>query len=176
MPPIKVQLNKLHQNLRLGATGTPNLWRNNVGVVYPYTITDTLSITGSSAGASFYYSVYDWEIEVGGGICTSTPATAHAYVFPCTGIDPVADLSNNFLLYPNPSTGLFNVDMTIPGSGSTVQLNVYDMTGRQVYDRTVNGISGKHSEVIDLSHLSKGIYQLAILLEGRRYVRRMDIR
>ncbi|MBL0137380.1 MAG: T9SS type A sorting domain-containing protein [Bacteroidetes bacterium] len=58
------------------------------------------------------------------------------YVFPCTGIDPVADLSNNFLLYPNPSTGLFNVDMTIPGSGSTVHLNVYDMTGRQVYDRT----------------------------------------
>lgn len=163
-------------NLRLGATGTPNLWRNNVGVVYPYTITDTLSITGSSAGASFYYSVYDWEIEVGGGICTSTPATAHAYVFPCTGIDPVADLSNNFLLYPNPSTGVFNVEMTIPGRGASVQLSVYDMTGRQVYDHTLTGISGKHSEAIDLSYLSKGIYQLAILLEGRRYVRRMDIR
>jgi trimeric autotransporter adhesin len=42
-----------------------NLWRNNVGVNYPYTIPGILSITGSTAGGAFYYFFYDWQIGYG---------------------------------------------------------------------------------------------------------------
>ncbi|MGL5892898.1 MAG: PKD domain-containing protein, partial [Bacteroidia bacterium] len=41
------------------------LWRNNVGVNYPYTIPGILSITGSTAGNGFYYFFYDWQIGYG---------------------------------------------------------------------------------------------------------------
>lgn len=162
-------------NLGLGATGTPDLWRNNSGVTYPYELTDTLSITGSSAGAAYYYFFYDWEIEVGGGTCTSIPALVSAIVETCTGIDPAADLSGNLEIYPNPSSGIFNVDMILPGTGSQIELLVYEMTGRQIYARTLTGVYGKHTEVVDLSGLSKGIYELAILIQGRRYVQRLSI-
>ena len=42
-------------------------WRNNVGVNYPYTLPGALSITGSTAGAGFYYFFYDWQV------CTDGP-------------------------------------------------------------------------------------------------------
>lgn len=41
------------------------LWRNNVGVNYPYTIPGILDITGSTAGGGFYYFFYDWQIDYG---------------------------------------------------------------------------------------------------------------
>jgi hypothetical protein len=37
-----------------------NLVRNSAGVVYPYSLPGMLQITGSSAGASYYYYFYDW--------------------------------------------------------------------------------------------------------------------
>lgn len=46
---------------RIGGSNM-NLWRNNSGPVYPYSLSGKVSITGSSAGASFYYYLYDWEI------------------------------------------------------------------------------------------------------------------
>ncbi len=106
----------------------------------------------------------------------AVPALASAIVQTCTGINPAADLSANLQIYPNPSSGIFTVDMILPGTGTQVELFVYEMTGRQLYSRQLNGIYGKQTELIDLSGMSKGIYELAILIEGRRYVRKMIIR
>ncbi len=50
-------------DLLLGATANANLYRNNAGVVYPYTIPGVVSITNSTAGGTYYYSFYDWEIK-----------------------------------------------------------------------------------------------------------------
>lgn len=49
-------------DLRLYAN-TPDLFRNNGGVNYPYDLAGLVSITGSSAGAQAYYHFYDWEIQ-----------------------------------------------------------------------------------------------------------------
>lgn len=52
--------------MQLMRTGTSvQLWRNNAGVNYPYTIPGIISITGSTAGAGFYYFFYDWQISFG---------------------------------------------------------------------------------------------------------------
>lgn len=46
--------------------GSVNLWRNNIGVNYPYTLPGVLEITTSTAGNGFYYFFYDWRIVTPG--------------------------------------------------------------------------------------------------------------
>lgn len=50
-------------NLRLVGPGSPNLYRNNAGVAFPYSIPGLISITSSDAGAAYYYYFYDWEVK-----------------------------------------------------------------------------------------------------------------
>lgn len=53
----------------LGAGPNINLYRNNGGATYPYTLNGICTITGSNAGqAGFYYYFYDWEVQ--GTPCT----------------------------------------------------------------------------------------------------------
>lgn len=59
---------------RLGGTQM-NLYRNNAGTSYPYTAPGVLSITGSSAGAGFYYYLYNWTITTDGCHSVRTPVT-----------------------------------------------------------------------------------------------------
>ena len=66
--------------------------------------------------------------------------------------------------------------MILPGIGAPVDLKVYDMTGREVFNRNLQNVNGKRVEVLDLSSFSKGVYQLAIFIEGRRYVRKISLR
>ncbi len=46
----------------LGATNE-DLYRNNGGASYPYTLANVATMTGSSAGPDFYYYFYDWEVQ-----------------------------------------------------------------------------------------------------------------
>ncbi|MBK6831591.1 MAG: hypothetical protein IPG92_13020 [Flavobacteriales bacterium] len=59
-------------NMRLKVTtALLNMYRNNAGVSYPYTIGGVVSITGSSAGAAYYYYCYDWEVRGPDLTCSS---------------------------------------------------------------------------------------------------------
>lgn len=60
-------------NLRLGVTAmtVSGLYRNNNSATYPYNLNNSLSIIGASAGASYYYYLYDWEILTQNGQCPS---------------------------------------------------------------------------------------------------------
>ena len=49
--------------LGLGS-GSGALFRNNTGVTYPYSVSRTLEIYGSSGGPNFYYYFYDWYVFV----------------------------------------------------------------------------------------------------------------
>jgi Zn-dependent metalloprotease/PKD repeat protein len=59
-------------NYRMGGAQM-NLYRNNTGAAYPYQIPGLISITGSSAGAAFYYYFYDWEVVKDPCISPRTP-------------------------------------------------------------------------------------------------------
>ncbi|MEZ4826755.1 MAG: T9SS-dependent M36 family metallopeptidase [Bacteroidia bacterium] len=62
-------------------TSFADLYRNNAGASYPYTIPGLVSITSSSATtnpAGFYYYFYDWEVQ--GESCLSDKATVNVTV------------------------------------------------------------------------------------------------
>ncbi|PLX11206.1 MAG: hypothetical protein C0594_03935, partial [Marinilabiliales bacterium] len=64
-------------NYRLKCATTPNLFRSEGSLNYPYEIANVVSIQQSDAGTGYYYFFYDWEVKVGDD-CTSprTPVTA----------------------------------------------------------------------------------------------------
>lgn len=67
-------------------------------------------------------------------------------------------------LYPNPSTGLFTIDL--PKHTQAAHLEISDRLGRRVYQQTVTPADNQ----IDLSHLSKGLYQVMLSLNtGERF-------
>ncbi|MCL4105590.1 UNVERIFIED_CONTAM: hypothetical protein GTU68_057465 [Idotea baltica] len=61
----------------VGGTGV-DLYRNNTGASYPYTLQDIMTITGSPAGPDFYYYLYDLEVQRDS--CISDPAPVNATV------------------------------------------------------------------------------------------------
>jgi len=89
-----------------------NLFRNNGGVNYPYTVPGMLSIKKSSASSNptnYYYYFYDWAIKKQD--CTSDRIAVHAYI---NNAAPVAD----FILTNNDPYVQFSDASTNPGASS----------------------------------------------------------
>ncbi len=74
-------------NYQIGGSGM-NLFRNDSGVNYPYSITDLVSITSSTAGPNFYYYLYDWEVEADPCTSNQVPVVATAANNPISSFTP----------------------------------------------------------------------------------------
>ena len=87
------------------------LHRDASGVSYPYPIGSVGSITGSSAGAAYYYFLYDWEVSTPGVVLES--ARTPVPVTVTNGITLAARiyLEGGF----NAQTGLMNDQLRVAG-------------------------------------------------------------
>ncbi len=63
--------------------------------------------------------------------------------------------ASDFYIYPNPSNGVYNVNLT---KNETTRFTVYNSLGQMVYQNTSNDIVN----IIDLSQFKKGLYLLEI--------------
>jgi hypothetical protein len=160
-------------NLRIGVTTmtTTGLYRNNNSATYPYELPGVMTIIGASAGASYYYYLYDLEILTQNGTCTSPRIQVDAVVNPCAGIGENIVFNNSISLSPNPNNGNFDVSFELKNTGD-VKLEVLNLIGQNVNQIAINGISGKIKQNVDCKNLSKGVYLLNITYEGKRYTRR----
>ena len=162
-------------NFEFGLEGDINLYRNNAGVNYPYTVQDTLSITGSTAGGDYYYYFYDWEIEAGGGSCNSDMVMSTAFVELCSGIADETDMTDRISTYPNPSEGAFTLEVRMP-TEATLTAKVSDLSGRTILQKNYGTVSGDFREMLDLKGISAGVYSLSIDIDNRRYYKRLSVK
>ena len=82
----------------LNFTGTPSLYRNNAGAVYPYTDADGIvSITGNNAGTvpAYYYWFYDWIVKEGDCNSQTTAVTATVTAGVTTGTPTATNVACN---------------------------------------------------------------------------------
>ncbi|MBL0105641.1 MAG: T9SS-dependent M36 family metallopeptidase [Bacteroidetes bacterium] len=82
---------------QLGVTAGSNLYRNNAGANYPYTLAGLVTITSSNSTTNqltYYYYCYDWQVQE--LPCTSAPAVvnvtvssaaASQFTYSATGLD-----------------------------------------------------------------------------------------
>ena len=78
-----------------------------------------------------------------------------------------------FSVYPNPSTGKFNIDLVNVNDG-TYSISVENILGEEVYSE-VRSVINTYSDVLDLTNLSKGVYMLNVKNETSSTSRKIII-
>ncbi|NUM50971.1 MAG: S8 family serine peptidase [Flavobacteriales bacterium] len=143
-----------------------DLYRNNAGVNYPYTLNGVLNITGSSAGAAFYYYLYNWEIKEDDCISERTPV--EATVISCVGVEEF--ISGQIFLYPNPAKENITLEYVLKESGN-IQFSFYDITGKKIINsEIVDGVQGMNKKQFNITSLSPSFYFLHIQKDNRKKI------
>ncbi|MEO5584580.1 MAG: T9SS type A sorting domain-containing protein [Flavobacteriales bacterium] len=112
-----------------------------------------------SYGQGFYNVISNGQTIITGGTFTSTdvkPFSINAGVGISTN-----ELEQSLNVYPNPSTGLVNLEYSLD-QGATVKVLISDVVGKVVMERTIRPASGFQRETLDLNDLSNGIYVLKV--------------
>ncbi|MFI5218166.1 MAG: FG-GAP-like repeat-containing protein [Bacteroidia bacterium] len=146
---------------RLGINGAlVDLYRNNAGVSYPYSLSGLVDITGSSAGSAYYYFYYDWEVKEPDFSCSSARNTVEAFVDNCVGINENI-LNEVISVYPNPNNGQFIISFTTT-IATDVKVEVINVEGKIVYSDSKTAVAGEYKNNIELKNAAQGIYLMKI--------------
>lgn len=142
-------------NYRIGAANGADLYRNNSGVSFPYSVSNVVSIKESTAGTDFYYYLYDWAIETGEAGCTSERSTLEVSLQICTNVNS-SEAIEEVEVYPNPSTV------------GAIYVNSYDLgTSYEVYDLIgIKLLAGELKGKIATTSLPNGTYILKLVEEN----------
>lgn len=104
----------------------------------------------STAGYGTFPITYSY---TDGNGCSAT--SSQSISVGCAGIEE--NSANSFVIYPNPSEGLFTVTST---NQSIKVLNVYDGTGRLVH--SISNTNGSKAMDVNMQSFAHGIYTLEI--------------
>ncbi|MBK0401894.1 T9SS type A sorting domain-containing protein [Adhaeribacter sp. BT258] len=141
-------------NLLTSSSPAGNQWFKN-GTAIPGG--NVQSLNASSNG------VYTVKVTANG--CTSL--SSNAVTITNTGINHDRN-KLEVAVYPNPSTGLFNLNLP---EGKTYELVVTDLTGKVIELKTVKTTAAQ----IDLSKTAKGVYMLKITSENNTATRKLIV-
>ena len=71
------------------------------------------------------------------------------------------DVFNNITVYPNPTSGLFNIS-TSNANFTQLTISVLDIQGKEVYNTSDKNNSNNYNKEINLDGLAKGIYYIKL--------------
>ncbi len=105
-------------------------------------------------------------------ICGTDSSSQSLEISCLVGVDPL--LSNlDVSLYPNPNQGRFQV--TFSDLRQDADLQVYDMTGKEVFRKAVENPNGSHEEIIDLGEVSQGVYFFRLQVGDYQMTKRLVV-
>jgi hypothetical protein len=119
---------------------------------------------GTTSGNCFPDSTQDaWIIRVDSNGCIDNTISA---CWPTT-LEDISKAKNTFEIFPNPNNGLFTIRNTKELFAQNIMLDVFDITGKVVYNTTLK--SGLESQSIHLPNsLQYGIYVIQLTQEGNK--------
>jgi hypothetical protein len=71
-------------------------------------------------------------------------------------------------VYPNPTTGTFNLELSYFGFGKVAEFRVVNLFGQPVWRTQWSVINGFDHRIFDLSHLPAGTYAYVLVVDGSR--------
>jgi hypothetical protein len=96
--------------------------------------------------------------------CWSDTASKGITVNAVGGINEQAAFEN-FNVYPNPTSGLLNIEFET--SGKIIELELFDILGRSALKGTLQHAGGLFQHAININDLNRGVYFLKISAEGK---------
>jgi hypothetical protein len=153
-------------NLELGiSTGNSNLFRNNSGASYPYSIGNLASITGHNSpwgDPEYHYFFYNLQLQEN---CLSEFGEATAvFMLPSS----IVDESFNISVFPNPTQGTIFVS----AKDRIKEIQLYDISGRLCLKQSTSNSLVE----IDCSALTNGMYIIKIITEKHTSSQHLIIR
>ena len=138
---------------RMGGTTTNNaggLYRNNSGASYPYTSTDgSVSITGNTFSASYYYFFYNWSVGSGGcprpdgEITLYNGGVLNAAFIANLGTPTMVDLTVNFDASGSTGANTYTWDFGDGNQGTGMNpTHAYTSNGTYTVTLVVDGACG----------------------------------
>ncbi len=125
-----------------------------VGDVQPIELFSALD--GETAGGTWTLGYVD-QADVDTGTLNSW------YVEICETTTSALSIDNQdftiFNVYPNPTNGMVNISLS---TFEDVKVTLYDISGRQIYSKTLENNSNTFNENIDLSGIASGVYLLNV--------------
>jgi uncharacterized protein YjdB len=84
---------------------------------------------------------------------TITPKTA--------SISNVTSATSSVFAFPNPTAGKLNIQWEV-NTTESAQVSITDITGREVYNSTINMTQGIGAKQVDLTSLTNGLYMISV--------------
>jgi hypothetical protein len=87
------------------------------------------------------------------------------------GISDHYDLS----IYPNPTEGLFTLDLTLPEPAGEVIMRIYNMVGQPVFETVFGAAKDELKQTFDFSEWAAGSYFVQVAMDGKIAHRKLTI-
>jgi len=143
-------------------SGSTYLWSND------YT-TQTIVVDTIGVG----YGTYNYSVEVTTEFGCVSDGNIEIEFKNCTGIDEKNSVGIS--IYPNPSSGIFNIELT-SNTNNPIDIKVVNIVGKTVFNLNNIIISGTHTEKIDISNLADGNYNIVVTNNGFATVSKIVLR
>ncbi len=145
-----------------------------LNVTYQWYISGTPIIGASTqyytANQAGYYSIYVTDIS-NGCVTGSQPAYVNC---SGVGVDEI-DLEAAVLIYPNPSSGYFNIKSSNIFKDDKVSITIINMFGQEIYSSSVIPVKGEVMLTIDNINPAKGAYTVLIRSGQTKIIKRVVI-
>lgn len=132
------------------------------------------SITGTTGASTTYTS--NWTAVLGTHTVTaiatdnsSATVTSNSFVINVQATVGIANINYNpaaFVIFPNPTKGIFTINVSNVKENANNKYSIYDVTGRLVSSKDLGKVSNNFSEAIDLSSFNSGLYFINLSLDG----------
>lgn len=149
-------------------------WALNDVTCYKLQVTDAYGDgMCCSYGNGYYKVMVDGNIVLQGGQFASEDNKLFKTDASAAGIAD-NDLSRSLSIYPNPTTGLVNLEYNLDNAAS-MKVTVTDVVGKVVMSRDLRAASGAQRQTLDLGNLSNGMYLLKVDAGNRQVTRTITL-
>ncbi|MFM6982679.1 MAG: PKD domain-containing protein [Chitinophagaceae bacterium] len=141
---------------------------SNQKITYTWLLGDGNKVISDDTGVSYVYSHFKkYCVTMIAANETGCECKQTKCVTINTDIDDKEALNSKLSVYPNPSTGVFNISNT--SELSIEQIQLFDVHGKSL--RVIHD----NFNTVDLTTYAEGIYMLELTVDGTKFVKRVSV-